>query len=111
MLRKTHNFLNFPMSLGVDCKISWNLSLMEKSEVQLDNDIEQSKAPQVIILWFGFGLGFFCLVGWLVRVVSGFFFFLKLGKDLILPLTPVFVFGGIPLTTGSKPKLSQFCFQ
>lgn len=58
MLRKTHNFLNFLMSLGVDCKISWNLSLMEKSEVQLDNDMEQSKAPQVIILWFCFGFWF-----------------------------------------------------
>lgn len=35
---------------------------MEKFEVQLDNDLEQSKAPQVMII----------------------FFFLKLGEDLIL---------------------------
>lgn len=67
IFRSPKNFLNFPKSFflgggGGDCKISWNLSLMEKFEVQLDNDLEQSKAPQVMII----------------------FFFLKLGEDLIL---------------------------
>lgn len=64
---------------------------MEKFEVQLDNDLEQSKAPQVMII----------------------FFFSKIGRrshfasfDLINP-TWVFVWG-ILVTAAFKPMLSQF---
>lgn len=68
--------VNFPLSLGTggNCKI-WNMSFMEKLEMQLDKDLEESKAPQAINLFWG-GRGIV----------------LKLGKYVILLLNPTFVF-------------------
>lgn len=79
---------------GGNYKIFWNVCLIEKLEMQLDEDLEESNASQMINSFLGGG-------------------FLKLGKYLILPLnlTLFFLFEVIVVTAAPKPKLSQFCFQ